>query len=192
VTTGAARQRRLGRLRSALAEPPGWWSRAVRALTAIEIGIGVAALLVIFVLVLLQAGQRHLPFDGWSSTGELARFSLVWLTFVVAGVLVTKDSHISLEMADLVPSRPVRRWVRVFSCLVVAAVGMGMSAAAWSLVETQGILRSPSMGMPMSWFYAIVLVGLVSTVIRALVAALRYAVLGVPEDHHDHEAVPTA
>lgn len=191
VTPGAAHQGRRGRLRSALEEPPRWWSRGVNAVTAIEIGIGAGALLVIFFLVLVQAGQRHLPLDGWSFTGELARFCLVWLTFVVAGVLVTMDSHIAIEMADMVPSEPLRRWVRVFSCLVVAAVGVGLTAEAWSLVQTQGILKSPSMGMPMSWFYAITLIGFVSTVIRALVAALRYAVVGVLEDD-DHEAVPNA
>lgn len=191
MTVEAAPSGPLGRLRGALEQPPDWWKRGVGVITAIEIGIGGAALLLIFILVLVQAGQRHLPIDGWSFTGELARFSLVWLTFVVAGVLVTRDSHIALEMADMVPSAPVRRWVRVFSCLVVAAVGVGLTASAWSLVETQGILTSPSMGMPMSWFYAITLIGFVSTIVRALVASVRYAVLGVPEDD-DHEAVPTA
>ena len=74
----------------------------MRTLTAIEIAIGAAALLLIFFLVLVQALQRYLPFDGWSWTGELARFCLVWLTFVVAGVLVSSDSHISIEMIDAV------------------------------------------------------------------------------------------
>jgi hypothetical protein len=61
---------------------------------AVELSIGVAALLLIFALVLLQAAQRYLPIDGWPWTGELARFGLVWLTFVVAGVLV---SSLALE-----------------------------------------------------------------------------------------------
>ena len=68
-------------------------------------------MLLIFFLVLIQALQRYLPIDGWSWTGELARFSLVWLTFVVAGVLVSSDSHISIEMIDAVrsPHGPARR-----------------------------------------------------------------------------------
>ena len=83
----------------------------MRALTAIEIAIGAAALLLIFFLVLLQALQRYLPIDGWPWTGELARFCLVWLTFVVAGVLVSSDSHIAIESIDAVPQpgRPARR-----------------------------------------------------------------------------------
>lgn len=160
--------------------------------TAIELAIGATALLLIFFLVLIQAGQRYLPFEGWSWTGELARFSLVWLTFVVAGVLVSSDSHIAIEMVDEIRSPIVRQWVRVFSCLVVAAVGVGLTAEAWNLVGTQAAIKSPSMRMPMSWLYAISMIGFVSTVIRALVAAARFAVLGAPDptDVVDTEMLP--
>lgn len=176
-----------GRLRSLFETPPRWLSRTVRGVTALELAIGAAALLLIFFLVLVQAAQRYLPVDGWSWTGELARFSLVWLTFVVAGVLVTRDAHISIEMIDMIGSEPVRRVVRVLSCLIVSAIGVGLTAEAWELTQTQGVLTSPAMGMPMSWLYGISMIGFVSTTIRALVAAVRYAVLGVPE--HDLEDV---
>ncbi len=193
VTVDAARQSPIERLKSFLEDPPPWVARPIKVITAIELGIGSAALLLIFFLVLVQAAQRHLPFDGWPWTGELARFSLVWLTFVVAGVLVTMDSHIAIEMVDMVPSPLVQRVVRVFANLVVAAVGVGLTAEAWSLMQDQGILKSPAMGMPMSWLYGISLIGFVSTVVRATVAAIRYAALGVPEPEDDaHETVPTA
>ena len=128
-----------------------------------------------------RPAQRYLPIDGWPWTGELARFCLVWLTFVVAGVLVTNDSHISIEMIDMVPGVALRRVVRVLSCLIVAVIGVGLCAEAWELMQTQGILKSPAMQMPMSWLYAISLIGFVSVVVRSLIAAVQYAVLGVPE-----------
>ena len=168
-------------LRSLFTDPPRWLARIIKVVTSIELAIGSAALLLIFFLVLIQAGQRYLPFEGWSWTGELARYSLVWLTFVVAGVLVSSDSHIAIEMVDTIGNPLLRRCVRVFSCLVVAAVGVGLTAEAWSLVGSQGILKSPSMRMPMSWLYAISMIGFVSTVVRALVAAARFAVLGAPQ-----------
>jgi len=173
-------------------DPPAWVSRSVRIVTAIELVIGAVALLLIFFLVLVQAAQRYLPFEGWSWTGELARFSLVWLTFVVAGVLVTSDSHIAIEMIDAVRSPLVRRVVRVISCLVVAAVGVGLSAEAWELTMSQGVLKSPAMRMPMSWLYGISLIGFVSTTIRAVVAAVVYAVVGAPEPREFDEELATA
>lgn len=172
---------------------PGWLTRTGRVLTAIELSIGVAALLLILGLVLLQAAQRYLPFDGWPWTGELARFCLVWLTFVVAGVLVTTDSHISIEMIDLVPGDLLRRVVRVISCLVMAAIGIALCAEAWELWQTQDILKSPAMQMPMSWLYLISMVGFVSVVLRSLIAAVQYAVLGAPEPSYAaEEGLPTA
>jgi TRAP-type transport system small permease protein len=172
--------------------PPAWVVRIGRVLTAIELTIGVAALLLIFGLVLLQAAQRYLPIDGWPWTGELARFCLVWLTFVVAGVLVTNDSHISIELIDMVPGTAVRRGVRVLSCLIVAVIGVGLCVEALELMRTQGVLKSPAMQMPMSWLYAISLIGFVSVVARSLIAAVQYAVLGVPEPTYDDLEIPTA
>jgi TRAP-type C4-dicarboxylate transport system permease small subunit len=168
-----------------LQQPPPWLARATRVATAIEMALGALAVTLIFVLVLLQAAQRYLPFDSWSWTGELARFSLVWLTFVVAGVLVTREAHVSIEMVDLIPSRLVVRVSRVVSCVIVSAIGVGLTAAAWELTQTQGIITSPALRMPMSWFYAISMIGFVSTTIRAAVAAVVFAVLGVPERSED-------
>ncbi|MGH1565424.1 TRAP transporter small permease [Mumia sp. DW29H23] len=171
-----------GRVHAFFDAPPRWLSRTVRTLTAIELAIGIAALLLIFFLVLVQALQRYLPFEGWPWTGELARFCLVWLTFVVAGVLVTSDSHIAIEMVDAIDNELVRRFVRVFSCLVVATIGVVLTVASWSLVQEQAILKSPAMRMPMSWFYAISMIGFVSTAVRATIAAVQYAVVGVPQE----------
>lgn len=174
---------------------PAWLTRVARVLTAVELTIGVAALVLIFALVLVQAAQRYLPIDGWPWSGELARFCLVWLTFVLAGVLVTNDAHISIEMIDLVPGDHVRRVVRVVSCLVVALIGVVLCAEAWELVQTQDMLKSPAMRMPMSWLYGISMIGFVSVVVRSLIAAVDYAVHGVPEPTYDdlatHE-MPTA
>jgi TRAP-type transport system small permease protein len=163
--------------------PTRWWSRPVRVITSIEIGLAATATVVMFLCVLVQAGQRYLPFDGFTWTGELARFCLVWLTFVMAGVLVTMEGHISLEVIDLVQNPFVVRFVRVFACLVVALVGVGFAVEAYDLMVSTSRLRSPSLRLPMSWFYVLPLLGFVSTAIRASVAAVRFAVRGVPAAH---------
>lgn len=184
MTTDTPSSTAWGRAHAWVSRPPAWASRTGRAFTAVELVLAGIFLTTIFVLVLIQAAQRYLPIDGWSWTGELARFSLVWLTFTTAGVLVTRDGHISLEMLDGLRSEPVRRVIRVVSCLIVAAVGVALVVEAWTLVDTQGILKSPALRMPMSWFYGLTLIGFVSTIVRSLAAAVRYAVLGVPNLAH--------
>ena len=59
----------------------GRLARVGRVITGIEIGLAAAVTVLMFALVLLQAAQRYLPIEGWTWTGELARFCLVWLTF---------------------------------------------------------------------------------------------------------------
>ena len=89
----------------------------------------------------------------------------------------------------------MRRVVRVVSCLIVAMIGVALCAEAWELVQTQDMLKSPAMRMPMSWLYGVSMIGFVSVVVRSLIAAVDYAVHGVPEPTYEdlatHE-MPTA
>ncbi len=168
----------------------GVLARVVRVLTAVEVTIAGLAAALIFVLVLLQAGQRYLPIDGWTWTGELARYGLVWVTFTAAGVLVTRDGHIALQVVDQIRSPWVVRAVRVFALVVVSACGVGFAIACWSLIEESGSLTTPSLGLPMSWVYALPLLGFVSTAVRAAVAAVQVALRGVqPDDGPDDTAL---
>jgi len=149
--------------------------------TGIEIGVAAAVLVLLFALVLLQAAQRYLPFEGATWTGELARYCLVWLAFGMTGVLVTRDGHIALEMVDLIKNEMVVRVIRVFACLTVAVIGAAFAAEAWELVRTQWRLKSPALEMPLSWLYVLPLLGFVSTAVRGVIAAVGFARYGVPE-----------
>ncbi|TQN42235.1 TRAP-type C4-dicarboxylate transport system permease small subunit [Blastococcus colisei] len=166
--------------RAGFQAPPRWWTPWVRWITRFELALGAVALVIMFVLVLVQAAQRYLPVGGWSWTGELSRFSLVWLTFTVAGVLVTTDSHIALQLVDSLKKPLVVRAVRVFACATVAVIGVGFAVEAWELVSTQGDLRSPSLRMPLAVLYFFPFLGFVSTAVRGAVAAVVFAVRGVP------------
>lgn len=161
--------------------PPGRWSRIGRVITGIELGLAAAVTVLMFALVLVQAVQRYLPVDGWTWTGELARFCLVWLAFVMTGVLVSTDGHIALEMVDSIKQPVVLRVIRVVALLIVAVIGAGFAAEAWDLMRTQNILRSPALEMPMSWLYALPFLGFVSTAVRGVIEAWRIARYGVPE-----------
>jgi TRAP-type C4-dicarboxylate transport system permease small subunit len=164
--------------------------RVVRVVTAIEIGIAGLATALIFVLVLLQAGQRYLPIDGWTWTGELARYGLVWVTFTAAGVLVTRDGHIALQLVDGLRSEVLVRAVHVLALAVVAVTGAGFALACWTLIQESGSLTTPSLGLPMKFVYMLPLLGFVSTAVRAAVAAFLVATRGVPVgDHSDELAI---
>jgi TRAP-type C4-dicarboxylate transport system permease small subunit len=168
---------------------PGW-QRLARIITRIEIGIGAAALLTVLIMVFLQALQRYLPGEDIAWTGELARFSLIWVTFAAAGVLVTTNGHIALEIVDAAPNRNLVRWVQVFALVIVAATGAGLVVEALALIDTQGIIKSPVLRVPMSVVYIPVLIGVVSTTIRALVTAFLVAKNGPMLPEYDADELP--
>lgn len=162
------------------------WAPWVAFVTRLEIGLGAAALVLIFLLMLMQVVQRYLPVSGWPWTGELARFCLVWLTVTVAGVLVTSDSHIALQLVDGIKNPIVVRVVRVVASLTVAAVGAAFALEAWDLMVSQGRLRSPSLRMPLTWLYVFPFLGFVSTAVRGVAAAIGFArSRDVPAAHRD-------
>jgi TRAP-type C4-dicarboxylate transport system permease small subunit len=159
--------------------------RLTRMLAAIELTIASVAAAMIFVLILFQAVQRYLPLPQVVWTGELSQFALVWLTFAAAGVLVTRNGHIALQLVDGLPSPVVVRVVQTFAMAMVALIAAAFTWACWELVTSAGFLTSPALGLPMSWVYAVVLVGLVSTTVRAAVAAVQVARDGAPSPDHD-------
>ncbi|UYM06620.1 TRAP transporter small permease [Solicola gregarius] len=155
-------------------------ARLIRILTAVEMGVACLALALIFVLVLLQAAQRYLPIDSFTWTAELSQFGLVWLTFAAAGVLVTRDGHIALQLVDNIPNELVVRALHVLALVLVTVIGAGFAWACESLVEESKNLSSPSLGLPMSWVYVIPMIGFASTAVRAAVGAALVARYGVP------------
>ncbi|MCK9793451.1 TRAP transporter small permease [Isoptericola sp. 4D.3] len=149
--------------------------RLVRILTALELGVVCLAVAMIFLLVLYQAAQRFVPVPNVVWTGELSEFALIWLTFGAAGVLVTRDGHIALQLVDNLPRPGLVRAIQVLALLLVAVIATAFAWACWELVSSAGFLTSPALGLPMSWVYAITLVGLVSTTIRAVARAVGIA-----------------
>lgn len=155
----------------------GFAVRLARFLTGLEIGVGAIAVVAILVLVFYQALQRYLPIESVAWTGELARFALMWATFAGLGVLVTTRGHIALELVDSLRSRTAVRIVQTLALVIVAVVGILLANEAYGLITT-AIVTSPVLRLPMSLVYIPVLIGAISTVIRALLAAADVAVHG--------------
>jgi len=166
--------------------PSGPRPALVRWLETAELVVGALLLVMIFALMLIQAGQRYTPGESWVWVGELARFGLVWLAFSLTGYLVGRDEHITLKLVDFVARGRVMRAVWILANLVVAATCGLLVVAAADLVLAGSPQTTPVMGIPMAWTYVIPMVGLGIAVLRALANAV--LVPGPP----DPDTLPTA
>jgi len=141
----------------------------LRAVEIVEGAVGALLLLAILVLVMVQVTVRFSALGGWAWTGELARFSLVWLTFILAGYLLGRDQHISFDIIDYVLPERGLHVVKIISYTIVAAICAAFVYEGVGLIDAQSFIRSSAAEIPMSFVYLIPTVGFALTGVRALI-----------------------
>lgn len=150
----------------------GRLGRVLRAVEIVEGAIGALLVLGILFLVIVQVTVRFSALGGWAWTGELARFGLVWLTFVLAGYLLGRDQHISFDIVDHVLPERALRVVKGLSYLIVAAICGAFVYEGVGLIDAQSFIRSSAAQIPMSFVYLIPTVGFALTGVRALIGVV--------------------
>lgn len=143
--------------------------KLLRAVEIVEGAIGALLLLAILVLVMVQVIVRFSALGGWAWTGELARFSLVWLTFILAGYLLGRDQHISFDIIDHILPERALRVVKTVSYVIVAVICAAFVYEGVGLMDAQSFIRSSAAEIPMSFVYLIPTVGFALTGVRALI-----------------------
>jgi len=159
-----------------------------RILGIAETILGSLLMLLIFVLMLLQVAQRYLPIGPGVWVGELARFGLVWLTFAMAGYLVSKNEHVAIGVIDTwVKGEFWRRGVIVFVNLVIVVVGVLFAIDSWAMVEGASTQLTPATGIPLSLIYIIPFIGFILSSVHGLVRAASGVVLPLSELIEDED-----
>lgn len=151
---------------------PRWIVRGLRGIELVELTVGALLLVAIVVLVMMQVLARVTPLQGFVWTGELARFSLVWLSFGLAGYLLGRDEHIALDVVDHVLPSLGQRMIKVFSLFVVGATAAMFGYEGIDLFTSDSPIKSPASGIPLGWIYFIPMVGMGLTILRAGVEIL--------------------
>lgn len=144
----------------------GRWA-VERWLIRIERWGSIAFLLAIVGLVILQVITRYVLAHPPLWTEEMARYALVWLTFIGAAWLVAINDHLTVHGLDILLS--VRAKV-VLDAIVQVAVG---GTAAVVLLNSSGFLRSVASqhsaagDISMLWVYGSIALGLALIVVHA-------------------------
>lgn len=99
----------------------------------------------------------HRPIS-WSE--EWARFALIWLAFLAAAFVMAEGRHIAV---DLVSSRLGGRgklWLEAISSGFVVGTCLLLLAGGFRFVWRVGLVTSPALEIPMSWWYGAASLGL--------------------------------
>ncbi|MFN3661963.1 TRAP transporter small permease [Yoonia sp.] len=136
-----------------------------------------AILLAMVVILAAQVVFRYLLGSPLVWSEELARYLLIWCTFIGVSLAVREGRNISV---DLLPVMAGQRWLRSFGVFALMSSALFFALMVWySVPLTQRIAqigqKSPGLGLQMWVVYAAVPVGMGLAFLRALQALWRIA-----------------
>ena len=128
-------------------------SRLSHWLNSISEVVCCGVLLAMTIVVVLQVICRYLLGAALTWSEEFARFGLVWITFLGAGIALRRRAHVGVQAIVELFSPGVRKIVQVFTIITVVgflltAAFKGMELAFFNMKQ-----YSPAMGMPMGLVY---------------------------------------
>jgi len=140
----------------------------MHAIGVIEQVVGAFLLFVILVLVVALVAQRYLPGANFPWTGEVARLSMVWGTFIIAGYLAAHDRHIAIHVVDYVLGERALAAVKLFVNLVVLVTCVVLMYATYQLVESDIGQVTAAAEIPLRFVNAVPIIGFALTALRAV------------------------
>lgn len=120
-------------------------------------------------LVVLQVVTRYVFDTPLTWTEELARFALVWLTFVAAGFVMARRLHIAVDLLASKLSRAGGVVLDTFALIVVVVVSGTVAWFGVGFTENAAGRDAPASGLPMSVIYSAAVVGFGLIFIHALI-----------------------
>jgi TRAP-type C4-dicarboxylate transport system permease small subunit len=124
-------------------------------------------LLAMTVVVVLQVICRYLLGASLTWSEEFARYGLVWITFLGAGIALKKRAHMGVQAIMEMFSPGVRKTVQIFTIFavigfLVIATLKGTELALFNMKQ-----YSPAMGLPMGFVYLAIPSGCLVMIIHA-------------------------
>lgn len=129
--------------------------RIERVLDAVIQPAVFAAMAALIGVITLQIVSRVL-FNAVSWTEEVARFLLVWITFLAATLAFQRGRHIAVTFAvDALPER-LRQAARIAATLAVLAFMVALVVIGYRYMQVQSFQKSASLRVSMTYVYAII------------------------------------
>jgi TRAP-type C4-dicarboxylate transport system permease small subunit len=128
--------------------------RTERFLDAILQPVVFAGMAALIGVITLQIVSRVLfTAVGW--TEEVARFLLVWITFLAGTLAFQRGRHIAVTfVVDALPGR-LRQIARIAALLVVLAFMITLIVIGYRYMQVQSFQKSASLRLSMTYVYAV-------------------------------------
>src|SRR5262245_35073859 len=110
-------------------------------------------------IVFLQFFTRYVLNDSVSWTEEIARYGLIWVTFIGAVMVTRRNSHIAVMLLpNLLPAWAGRLLLALVDLAVLGFLGL-LAYFSILIIERMQQQRMTVVELPMSWVHAAVVLG---------------------------------
>ncbi len=128
-----------------------WIDRGVAAILRPVVFAGMIALTAVITLQIVS----RVFFTSVAWTEEVARFLLIWITFLGAALAFQQGRHIAVTfLRDLMPLT-LRRLITGAGLLVAVAFLVTLALIGWKYAGLQSFQKSPSLRISMFWIYLV-------------------------------------
>ena len=114
------------------------------------------AIVAFITLAFLQIFTRYVTEEPLQWTEEVAVFVLMWMTYVGAWILIRSDSHVRLELIEVLFPAPVVRAINILWQLVILATLIIVIYAGIELVPQLSYDKTPALQISYSYVFAII------------------------------------
>ena len=110
-------------------------------------------------IVFLQFFTRYILNDSLAWTEEIARYGLIWITFLGAGIVVRRKLHIGVEvLLHFLPALPARVLLAGIDIITTAFLGL-LAYFSVLIVERMQVQRMTVVDLSMSYVYGVIAFG---------------------------------
>ena len=156
------------------------FARSVRWMILCEQTLAALFLFVILATMGAQVFARYFFGAPFSWSEEVARLALIWMTFMAAAFVMAEGRHITVDVLSARLSLRGQLWLECLSHGIVAATCLLLLIGGSRFVWYVGKVGSPSLGIPMSWWYGALGAGLLLMAVHSIVSLLQALATGRP------------
>ncbi len=156
------------------------FARCVRWMIFGEQSLAALFLFAILATMGAQVFARYFFGAPFSWSEEVARMSLIWMTFMAAAFVMAEGRHITVDVLSHRLSVRGQLWLECLSHSIVAGTCLLLLIGGSRFVWYVGKVGSPSLGIPMSWWYGAVGLGLLLMAIHSIINLVQVVATGKP------------
>lgn len=132
------------------------WTKALQTINRSTEWLTCIFLIVMVVIIFLQVVSRTFLQSSFPWTEELARYLMIWLTFLGAAFSFQYGAHIGIGIiTDKLPKK-LAAIIDVIVCILCIFLFSILLVKGWELVARSMNQQSPAMSIPMSYVYLII------------------------------------